>query len=154
MSMEVKLFFLLLIFGVCCQANVQQHPVNENARVTAVSIQGDAQDYRFSVTLSTPDLGCEQYADWWEVVDVSGNLLYRRILTHSHVNEQPFTRSGGPVAVDTNQEVWVRLHMNNSGYSNLAMFGTPGNGFESKEFPDGFAIGLDRQVPLPDGCRF
>lgn len=152
--MEVKLFSLLVILGMCCQVKVQLDPVNERAQVTAVSVQGEEQDFRFSVTLSSPDLGCEQYADWWEVVDRSGVLLYRRILTHSHVDEQPFTRSGGPVAIGNDQEVWVRVHMNNTGYSDLSMFGAPRNGFESREFPEGFATGLDQQAPLPDGCRF
>ncbi len=156
--MEAKSFFLFLILGICCQAHVDEHSRSltseVQARVAEVSLQGESGAYQFSVTLSSPDLGCEQYADWWEVVDNSGSLLYRRILTHSHVNEQPFTRSGGPVEISETVEVWVRLHMNNTGYSPNAMFGSPQGGFESRDFPEDFAIDLDQQAPLPDGCRF
>ena len=69
------------------------------ADVIDVSTSGQPGAYSFSVTVSSPDTGCEQYADWWEVVTEDGQLLYRRVLLHSHVAEQPFTRSGGPVDV-------------------------------------------------------
>ncbi|MCB0054175.1 MAG: hypothetical protein KDE24_32035, partial [Caldilinea sp.] len=67
------------------------------ADVFGVTVRGDDGAYQFSVEIASPDTGCNQYADWWEVLDSDGNLLYRRILTHSHVDEQPFIRSGGPV---------------------------------------------------------
>lgn len=154
--MEFKGLLLFLILVVCCQAK-ETHPpaiIEDEARVTEVSVQGESGNYQFSVTLASPDLGCDQYADWWEVVDATGALRYRRILTHSHVNEQPFTRSGGPVDVDSEVEVWIRVHMNNTGYSQNAMFGSTQSGFDAREFPEDFAEGLDQQVPLPDGCRF
>jgi hypothetical protein len=57
---------------------------------------------------------CEEVR--WEVVDVTGEaLLYRRILGHSHVSEQPFVRSGGPVSA-TSDVVIVRSHGNVGGY--------------------------------------
>lgn len=156
--MESKSFLLFLILGICCQAKIEEGNRSlsdeDQARVTKVSLRGEAGAYQFSVTLSSPDLGCEQYADWWEVVDTSGELLYRRILAHSHVNEQPFTRSGGPVEILISKNVWVRVHMSNTGYSEKAMFGSPQNGFESQDFPEGFASDLEQQAPLPDGCRF
>lgn len=156
--METKSFLLFLILGICCQAKVDDRIASPNsdeqASVTEVKVQGESGAYQFSVTLSSPDLGCEQYADWWEVVDNSGELLYRRILTHSHVNEQPFTRSGGPVKISEREEVWVRVHMNNTGYSANAMFGTAQGGFEASVFPEDFAVDLDQKAPLPDGCRF
>lgn len=49
--------------------------------------------------MRSPDRDCGLYADWWEVVGEDGRLLYRRILMHSHPDEQPFTRPGGPVAI-------------------------------------------------------
>ena len=62
-----------------------------HADVTAVSVAGEAGAYTFEVTVRSPDTGCEGYADWWEVVSPDGELLYRRVLLHSHVDEQPFS---------------------------------------------------------------
>ena len=48
---------------------------------------------RFDVTLIHDDDGeSPQFADWWQVEDRSGNILGKRILTHSHGN-LPFARS-------------------------------------------------------------
>lgn len=155
--MKTRLICLVWTFVFCCQAKMEQDNMemeSEGAEVTDVQVSGESGHYQFSVTLSTPDRGCEQYADWWEVVSASGDLLYRRILMHSHVDAQPFTRSGGPVAITEEDKVWVRVHMNNTGYSAQVMEGTVGEGFESRAFPEDFASGLEEQVPLPDGCRF
>ncbi|QCW99083.1 hypothetical protein FGM00_02730 [Aggregatimonas sangjinii] len=126
----------------------------ENAAVTKVEVSGDENAYTFSVTIASPDTGCTQYADWWEVVDLEGNLIYRRILTHSHVDEQPFTRSGGTVAISETTEVFVRAHMNNSGYGSTAQRGSVANGFSAAELDSDFAAALQEQAPLPDGCAF
>ena len=154
--MEVKTLslFLAIIFSCRSDGEAGFQQTQEAARVVAVQVSGDPGDYRFSVALSTPDLGCEQYADWWEVVSVSGELLYRRILTHSHVDEQPFTRFGGPVKIVAEEEVWVRVHMNNTGYASAAMYGSPSGGFQMREIGDEFAANLAQQAPLPNGCRF
>ena len=122
--------------------------------VTAVETTGSAGSYSFRVTISSPDTGCEQYADWWEVLGEDGELLYRRVLLHSHVAENPFTRSGSPVPVDPDTTVWVRAHMNNSGYGGMAMKGSVASGFEQAALPANFAPGVATQSPLPDGCNF
>jgi len=124
------------------------------AKVTEVTISGMANNYTFNVTIESPDLGCEQYADWWEVVGTDSVLLYRRILTHSHVDEQPFTRSGGPVPIDENKEVIVRAHINNLGYGIQIFKGTAGNGFKVDSLPTDFATGLETSSPLPTSCAF
>ena len=124
------------------------------ADVLSVQVTGQPKDYQFQVRVSSADMGCEQYADWWEVLSEDGQLLYRRVLLHSHVGEQPFTRSGGPVAVDENMLVIVRAHMNTGGYGGTALRGTVSGGFEPVQLESGFAAEVEALPPLPDGCGF
>ena len=124
------------------------------ALVLSVKVSGEAGGYNFSVTVSSADEGCSQYADWWEVFNQDEELVYRRVLLHSHVDEQPFTRSGGPVSIEVDEEVIVRVHMNTSGYSSLAMIGSPEQGFEPIELSPGFAANLSEIQPLPGDCGF
>jgi hypothetical protein len=124
------------------------------ADVIGVQVSGSPGAYQFNVTIKSPDTGCKQYADWWEVVSEDGKLRYRRVLLHSHVDEQPFTRSGGPVSIQADTVVWVRAHMNTGGYGGVAFKGSAKVGFK-QAVPDAeFAVGLAKQAPLPDGCDF
>lgn len=128
--------------------------MNVQADVIAVQASGQPGAYQFNVGIRSPDKGCAQYADWWEVVSTDGKLLYRRVLLHSHVDEQPFTRSGGPVPIQPDTVVWVRAHMNTGGYGGMAFKGSVKTGFK-QAMPDAeFATGLAKQAPLPDGCDF
>jgi hypothetical protein len=64
------------------------------ANVVAVEFEdlGDGR-IRFDVTLLHDDDGeAPLYADWWQVETEDGQVLGRRVLTHSH-GTQPFTRS-------------------------------------------------------------
>lgn len=122
--------------------------------VSAVNFSGEPGNYLFSVTIESPDLGCNQYADWWEVVGADGSLIYRRILAHSHVIEQPFTRSGGPVNIIADDQVIVRSHMNNLGFGEAVFRGSVTNGFFSATLDTDFANDLELAAPLPDGCDF
>jgi hypothetical protein len=124
------------------------------ADVLSVSVNGEPGAYNFSVTVGSPDEGCSQYADWWEVISQDGALLYRRILLHSHVNEQPFTRSGGPVPIDAEEIVLVRAHMHPAGYGGILVQGTVAGGFEPVELGADFASDLAEAPPLPQGCNF
>lgn len=124
------------------------------AAVTGVTVSGTSGNYSFNVTITSPDTGCNQYADWWEVLDTSGTLIYRRILAHSHVNEQPFTRSGGVVDVNSDTELYIRAHMNNTGYGTAVFRGTVSGGFQAMELSKDFAMELASQQPLPSGCAF
>lgn len=140
--------------GAAPETVVDPVPSGDNpaAHVEAVTVSGSDNDWTFSVTLASDETGCPQYADWWEVVGEDGSLLYRRILAHSHPDEQPFTRSGGPVPIAGDTRVWVRGHLNTTGYSGRIMAGTPNGGFtetESQDWDD-----LAQQAPLPDGCAF
>lgn len=124
------------------------------ADVTDVTVSGDPGAYTFNVTVRSPDTGCDQYADWWEVLSEDGDLLYRRILLHSHVDEQPFSRSGGAVPVDADTTVVVRAHMNSGGYSGVALRGSAASGFVVAELVEGFAAAIESAPPLPSGCAF
>lgn len=124
------------------------------ADVVAVRTAGAAVGFQFHVTVASPDTGCRQYADWWEVVGEDGSLLYRRVLLHSHVGEQPFTRSGGPVDVAPDATVWVRAHMHPAGYGGRAMQGSVNGGFREAAPPPGFGAALEESPPLPEGCAF
>ena len=67
--------------------------------IEAVVTRDGSGTYRFDVTVSSQDTGWDKYADAWEVRDSSGNVLGVRVLTHPHVDEQPFTRSLSQVMI-------------------------------------------------------
>ena len=158
-----SLHFILLAFWLCCcstdkerifAANESATLILGTAQVTKVSVTGNADAYTFDVTVESPDTGCDQYADWWEVIDLEGNLIYRRVLAHSHVTEQPFTRSGSNIKLGADTQVYVRAHMNTSGYGTKAQKGSVENGFLAAELDDEFAKDLENMPPLPIGCAF
>jgi hypothetical protein len=124
------------------------------ADVLSVEVSGSEGAYRFTVEIRSPDTGCDQYADWWEVLETDGKLIYRRVLLHSHVSEQPFARSGGPIAIDADALVIVRAHMAPSGYGGRALAGSPNSGFSEASLEPGFAAELGQQEPLPADCAF
>ncbi|HHJ19110.1 MAG TPA: alpha/beta fold hydrolase [Gammaproteobacteria bacterium] len=124
------------------------------ANVLEVSATGTEGAYSFSVKISSPDTGCDQYADWWEILSNSGELLYRRVLLHSHVDEQPFTRSGGPVNVPASQTLWVRAHSSAGGYGGAVYTGSVRDGFQPSGLPPDFADKVSSQLPLPESCAF
>ncbi len=165
MNIKPSAAFLICLLTMCACSNSGSsgiEPSNENelvpddnkAAVRAVSVNGDAGSYTFSVTVASPDTGCSQYADWWEVLRADGSLLYRRILTHSHVTEQPFTRSGGPVQVADNEEIIVRAHMNNSGYGEQVFSGSIASGLSMQTIASSFMEALAFVDPIPADCAF
>lgn len=121
------------------------------ARTEAVEVRGQST---FAVTIRSPDTGCEQYADWWEVLSEEGQLIHRRVLAHSHVDEQPFTRSSGPVKVARGQVSIVRTHMHPAGYGTQALRGTISAGFEEIVLPEGFAAAVASEGPQPPPCAY
>jgi hypothetical protein len=124
------------------------------ADVVSVEVAGRPGAYEFQVGVRSPDSGCARYADWWEILGEDGQLLYRRVLAHSHVDEQPFVRSGGPLAIAPETTVWVRAHMKPDGYGGRALKGSVRNGFQPVPLDARFAAGLASVAPLPDGCAF
>ncbi|MCB9681766.1 MAG: hypothetical protein H6733_09865 [Alphaproteobacteria bacterium] len=125
-----------------------------HADVTAVEVTGAAGAYTFSVTVHSPDTGCDRYADWWEVVRDDGTLAFRRILNHSHPSEQPFRRSGAPIAVQADETLWVRAHLHPGGYGGAVLTGTAAGGFAVATPTEGFAAALETVEPLPVECLF
>lgn len=127
------------------------------ADVVNVAASGDAGAYTLGVTLRSDETGCDQYADWWEVLTPEGGLVYRRILDHSHPDEQPFTRTGGPVAVDAATEVVVRGHLHREGhpgYDGALLRGSVGGAFSAWSPPEGWASDLADADPQPEACLF
>ena len=159
--MRTLLFFI--IFIPIINACIEREPFTDDnaplviddskqAVVTGVAVEGNERDYTFSVTLQSPDTGCDQYADWWEIVDPQFEFIYRRILTHSHVDEQPFTRSGGPVDIYEDEEVLIRGHMNNFGYGELIFRGSVSGGFAQDTLLT--VVDISGTGPQPSGCAF
>ena len=67
--------------------------------------------YRFDATVRHDDTGWDHYADRWDVLDASGNVLATRVLLHPHETEQPFTRSLTGVRLpDGISRITVRAH--------------------------------------------
>jgi hypothetical protein len=130
------------------------HAATPTANVVAVEASGRPGHYDFSVRIASPDRGCQQYANWWEVLSERGELLYRRILWHSHTSEQPFERSGGPVNIAATQVVWVRAHMHPGGYGGTALRGSVQDGFKPAAAPAGFAAGVESLAPQAESCAF
>ena len=150
-------YFSILLLSCSNSANDVNNPptdIKNVAKIISVTASGNENNYNISVGISSPDKGCSQYANWWEVVSENGNLIYRRILGHSHVNEQPFVRSGGPVKINKDQIIIIRLHMNNTGYSLNAYKGSVSQGFSAFKTITDFAKTLENKSPLPTGCAF
>jgi hypothetical protein len=92
------------------------------ANVLAVDFEplGEGR-FRFNVTLLHDDDGeTPDFADWWQVEDTQGNLLGRRILTHSH-GTQAFTRSEIITIPANVTVVIVRGHDMQHGYGGQSM---------------------------------
>ncbi len=128
------------------------------ANVVAVTATGGPGEYTLLVSVRSEETGCDLYADWWEVVDPGGNLLYRRILDHSHPTEQPFARDGGPVTVLPDDLFIVRAHLHDAtgqaaGYG-AGLQGSVAGGFGPADLPPGFAAELEGAEPQPTECLF
>jgi hypothetical protein len=73
--------------------------------------------WKFDTTVRHNDEGWDHYADAWQVLDLDGNLLAERILTHPHDTEQPFTRSQSNIDIPPEiTQVIVRAKCNVHGF--------------------------------------
>jgi len=82
------------------------------ADVLEVKVMKTGTDvYAFRVTVRHDDTGWKHYANWWEVLDLDGNVLGKRVLLHPHVNEQPFKRTLTKVRIPGSiNKVVIRAH--------------------------------------------
>jgi hypothetical protein len=122
----------LLFLTACRAASPASTPTGSsvgvaggNADVTHVRAVQDADGtWTFHVTVSHPDTGWEDYADGWDVLTPDGTVLkpdpespFTRLLLHPHVEERPFTRSQGSIAIPEDvDQVRVRAHDLVAGY--------------------------------------
>lgn len=124
------------------------------ADVVSVAVRGSEGAYTFDVGVRSPDIDCTRFADWWEVVRPDGSLVYRRILNHSHPDEQPFVRDGGPIPASATEELIVRAHLDPTGYGGAVFRGNAVDGFLAATLDAGFATDLQAADPLPTECWF
>jgi hypothetical protein len=80
-------------------ATISADPTGCADVIDVVVIPENSGTYRFDVTVRSADTGEEKYADLWEVRAPDGTVLGERVLTHPHVDEQPFTRSRGGIHI-------------------------------------------------------
>jgi hypothetical protein len=92
-------------------ASARAAPAGE-ADVVGATADCDAKNVcRFTVTLRHADTGWDHYADRWQVLSESGDVLATRVLQHPHVDEQPFTRTLAGVALPAEvRRVRIRAH--------------------------------------------
>lgn len=145
----MKNILLLVFVSMSLIANEKQR-----VEILDVSVSGNDGAYIFSVALQSPDVDCKQYTDWWEILDAKGKLLYRRILFHSHAHEQPFRRSGNPVAINTSQKIYIRAHMKPFGYAKRVFSGSVADGFKKDTNPIHFNNALEMMAPQPQSCWY
>ncbi|MDB2606570.1 hypothetical protein N9Y48_02190 [Zobellia sp.] len=161
--MKLLVSILISFWLLCCSTDKEKMLAAESdvasilsntTGVIAIDVTGNENAYTLTATVKSPDTGCDQYADWWEIIDLEGNLIFRRILTHSHVNEQPFSRTGTNIPLAKNTEIYIRVHINTLGYASEVQKGSIENGFLAAELDADFAIELEKSEPLPTGCDF
>jgi len=126
--------------------------VPPRADVLAVEVFGGDGVYTFVVTIRSDDASCDAWTDWWEIVDFRGHLVHRELLAGPATSEQPFTSSGGPVAVAADEPLVIRAHFHPEGYGGDGLIGTVEEGFIPARIDPGFASRLATARPQPEGC--
>src|SRR5262249_24432358 len=109
------------------------------ADVLRVQASGAPGSYELAVTGKSPDRSCDAYTVGWERARGEGKRLSRRVLRHSHPEEQPSPRPGGPFPTAADATVVVRAHFHPAGYGGAALRGSVARGFAPWAPPAGFA---------------
>jgi hypothetical protein len=93
----VLVLVLVLALGACAgdpDESARDGPGGDCADVIAAeAAPAGGGSWSFRVTVRSADTGWDEHADAWEVVGPDGTVYGTRVLTHPHVDEQPFTRS-------------------------------------------------------------
>lgn len=85
--------------------------IADSPRVVNVDASQSGGTWRFDVAIKHADAGWDHYANGWGVYLADGTELGYRVLTHPHVNEQPFTRSLSGVKIPQGtKSVIIRAH--------------------------------------------
>ena len=93
-TQTIKTILLNMFSGVVLLTSSTSAVIAGDAAIVGVEITPSGEGvYNVSVTLEHADTGWDHYANRWDVLDESGELIGSRVLAHPHVNEQPFTRS-------------------------------------------------------------
>lgn len=112
-AIPMKNFVFAGSLFVCATSSLADPPIVEKVTATKTGAT-----WRFDVTLSHRDTGWDDYADGWRVLSLDGQELGLRVLHHPHVEEQPFTRSLGGVAISENTTtVMIEARDNVGGWS-------------------------------------
>lgn len=99
----------LVILNLATLFSYSTAHANDVEIVDVVVKKTSENTFIFSVTLKHEDTGWDHYANEWQVISPTGEVLATRILAHPHVDEQPFTRSLSDVYVPrTVGEVSIR----------------------------------------------
>lgn len=113
-----KLLLILLLSHLVLPLFTASAVFAGDVDIVDVKLEKQRANWVFHVTLKHADTGWEHYADAWRVVTQSGDVLGTRTLHHPHVNEQPFTRSLGNVAIPANTKmVFIEAHDKVHGWS-------------------------------------
>ena len=157
MKMRILIIFLtacILSTLVCCDTPSSQQEITQseknkgNADVVFVQAIEDSEgSWTFRVSVSHPDIGWDDYVDGWDVVLPDGTVIkpdssanFTRILTHPHVDEQPFTRSQSGIMIPLEvSRVRVRAHDIVDGYGGQEIIVDletgKGNGYKVERIP-------------------
>ena len=92
------------------------------ADVLTVGFGGGNLNYQVTVTISSPDTSCEQYADWWEVLTPDGQLIFRQTFDGPHLDKQPFAATAQAVPIESNVAYIYRVHVFPHGYGGAFKF--------------------------------
>ncbi len=87
------------------------------AQIVDAKARQSGDNFSFDVTIRHAETGWDHYANKWDVLAPSGDVLGERVLVHPHVNEQPFTRSLSGVSIPADiDHVMIRAYDNVDGF--------------------------------------
>ena len=155
MRHPVRYILILISFvGIASPASGNSEGQYPYADVISVETEERDGGFIFAVEVDSPDKGCNQYANWWEILTHDGKLIYRKILSHSHTDEQPFIREGGPVVIHAGTEIIIRAHMHPGGYGGKVFKGSINGVLRQADLPPDFASNVKSKPPFVDYCQW